>query len=207
MRGEVLGERGKSLLAYPLELGFKIATIGTRVRVSDATGRQIGYVRKKKFRLKEDVTVYEDESQKSARYRIKADRVWDFSAGYTISTPDGRRLGAVGRRGIKSLWRSTYSIVDEMGSEVGSIHEENPWTKVFDSLAEMIPFADALDGLFFNPAYVISLRGEPVLRLKKERAFFEGRFTLEKLGDFSESEEDLLLASVIMMILLERDRG
>lgn len=206
MRGEAL-EKSQSVLSYPLDLGFKIATIGTRVRVSDATGRQIGYVRKKKFRLKEDVTVYEDESQKSAKYRIKADRVWDFSASYTISTPDGRRLGAVGRQGVKSLWRSSYSIVDEMGSKVGSIHEENPWTKVFDSLVEIIPFADAFDGLFFNPAYLISLRGEPVLRLRKERALFESRFALEKLHEFSEKEEDLLLPSVIMMILLERDRG
>jgi hypothetical protein len=49
------------MLNYPLELSFKIATIGTRVRVVDAAGRQIAYLRKKKFRLKEDVRVYEEE--------------------------------------------------------------------------------------------------------------------------------------------------
>ena len=49
------------MLSYPLELGFKIVTIGTRVRVTDAAGGQIAYVRKKKFKLKEDVRVYEDE--------------------------------------------------------------------------------------------------------------------------------------------------
>lgn len=195
------------MLNYPLELGFKVATIGTRVRVTDATGRQVGYVRKKKFRLKEDVTVYEDESQKSPLYRIKADQVWDFSASYTISTPDGRRLGAVGRQGMRSLWRSSYRVVDEMDSEVGSIHEEDPWIKVFDSLIESLPFADALGGLFFNPAYLIALRGKTVLRLQKQRSLFESRFTLEKLGDFSEEEEDLLIPSIVMMVLLERDRG
>jgi hypothetical protein len=30
---------------------------------------------------------------------------------------------------------------------------------------------------------------------------------MEKLKDFSEEEEDLILAGVIMMVLLERDRG
>ena len=50
------------MLNYPLELSFKIATIGTRVRVVDAAGRQVAYLRKKKFRLKEDVRVYEDEN-------------------------------------------------------------------------------------------------------------------------------------------------
>ncbi len=50
------------MLDYPLELSFKVVTIGTRVRVTDASGRQVAYVRKKKFRLKEDVGIYEDES-------------------------------------------------------------------------------------------------------------------------------------------------
>ena len=37
------------MLSYPLDLGFKIVTIGTRIRVTDATGRQVAYARKKKF--------------------------------------------------------------------------------------------------------------------------------------------------------------
>lgn len=195
------------MLSYPLDIGFKIATIGTRVRVHDATGRQISYVRKKKFRLKEDISVYENEDQKSLRYRIKADRVLDFSASYAISGPDGRPIGDVGRRGMRSLWRSSYGITDAQKTEIGSIHEENPWTKVLDSLVEMIPFADMFDGLFFNPVYLVDLRDETVLRLQKQRSLFESKFTLEKVGNFSEEQEDLLLASVIMMILLERSRG
>jgi len=52
------------MLNYPLDLGFKIVTIGTRVRVTDAAGRLVAYVRKKKFKLREDVGVYADEDQK-----------------------------------------------------------------------------------------------------------------------------------------------
>jgi hypothetical protein len=78
---------------------------------------------------------------------------------------------------------------------------------VLDGLMESVPGGDALGGLFFNPAYLVELRGEPVLRVKKQRSVFESSFQIEKLGDFSESEEDLLLASVIMMVILERDRG
>jgi Ni,Fe-hydrogenase maturation factor len=68
------------MLNYPLELSFKIATIGTRVRVTDAAGRQVAYLRKKKFRFKEDVRVYEDEGQKRQLFRMRADRVVDSSA-------------------------------------------------------------------------------------------------------------------------------
>ena len=37
------------MLSYPLDLSFKIATIGTRVRVVDAAGRRVAYLRKKEF--------------------------------------------------------------------------------------------------------------------------------------------------------------
>ncbi len=195
------------MLSYPLKLGFKIVTIGTRVRVTDAAGGQIAYVRKKKFKLKEDVRVYEDEDQRNLLFRIKADRVVDFGASYAISGADGRPLGAVKQRGMRSLWKSTYEVSDPLGKGIAVIHEENPVVKVLDSLAEAIPFADALGGLFFNPAYLVDLRGESVLRMKKERSVFEGRFRLDRLGDFSEEEEELLLASLIMTLLLERDRG
>jgi uncharacterized protein YxjI len=196
-----------SMLNYPLDLGFKIVTIGTRVRVTDAAGGQIAYVRKKKFKLKEDVRVYEDEDQHKLLFRIKADRVVDFGASYAISGSDGRPLGAVKQRGMRSLWKSTYEVSDPLGRGIAVIHEENPFVKVLDSLAEAIPFGDALGGLFFNPAYLVDLRGESVLRMKKERSVFESRFRLDRLGDFSEEEEELLLASLIMTLLLERDRG
>ena len=195
------------MLNYPLELSFKIATIGTRVRVTDAAGRQVAYLRKKKFRLKEDVRVYEDENQKRLLFRIRADRVVDFGASYAVSGPDGQTLGAVRQRGMHSLWKSTYEDSDPSGKVIGVIHEENPYVKVFDSLAEELPFADALGGLFFNPAYLVDLGGETVLRMQKERSVFESRFRLDRLADISEAEEDLLLASLMMMLLLERDRG
>ena len=172
------------MLSYPLELGFKIATIGTRVRVVDAAGRQVAYVRKKKFRLKEEVTVYEDESQRNLLFRIKADRVWDFGASYHVSGPDGHPVGAVRQHGMKSLWKSSYAVSDDRGEEVGLIHEERPWVKV-----------------------LVELRGRTVLRMSKERSLFESKFKIEKLDDVSEEDEDAVLASLIMMVLLERDRG
>jgi hypothetical protein len=153
------------------------------------------------------VRVYKEEDQQDLLFRIKADRVVDFGAGYAISGPDGRPLGAVKQRGVRSLWKGTYDVSDALGKSIAVIHEENPFVKVLDSLAEAIPFADALGGLFFNPAYLVDLRGESVLRIKKERSVFESRFRLDRLGDYSEEDEELLLASLIMTLLLERDRG
>jgi hypothetical protein len=194
-------------MQYPLDLRFKIATIGTRVRVTDAGGNLVAYVRKKKFKLKEDVGVYADEDQRKLLFRIKADRMLDIGASYSVALPDGTPLGAVRQEGVRSLWKSTYALTNSSGSGIGSIHEENPWVKVLDGLMEAIPFGDALGGLFFNPAYLADLHGRDVLRVRKQRSILESSFRIEKLADFSEDEEELLLAGVIMMVLLERDRG
>ena len=195
------------MMDYPLDLRFKIATIGTRVSVTDAGGRLVAYVRKKKFRLKEDIGVYADEGQNKLLFRTKADRMLDFGASYAVALPDGTPIGAVRQEGMRSLWKSTYVLTNAEGVGIGTIHEENPWVKVLDGLMESIPFGDALGGLFFNPAYIVDLRGEPALRAKKQRSILESSFRLEKLEDFSEKEEDLILAGVIMTVLIERDRG
>jgi hypothetical protein len=191
------------MLSYPLDLSFKIVTIGTRIRIKDATGRQVAYVRKKKLKLKEDVRVYENENQSRLLFRMKADSMIDFSARYAVSGPDGHPIGAVGRRGMKSLWSSAYVLVDAYDTEAGSIREENPWTKVLDGMMESLP----LGGLFFNPAYLAEMYGRDVLRIQKQPSVLESSFRIEKLVDFSEDEEDLLLAGIVMMVLLERDRG
>ena len=193
------------MLSYPLDLSFKIVTIGTRIKIKDAAGRQVAYVRKQKFKLKENVGVYSDEAQNSL-VRMKADRMMDFSARYAISGPDGHPIGAVGRRGVKSLWSSAYVLDDAYGTEAGSIREENAWTKVLDGVMESLPLGDALGGLFFNPAYLAELYGRDVLRVQKQPSVLE-RFPHRRLADFSDEEEDLLLAGIIMMVLLERDRG
>jgi uncharacterized protein YxjI len=195
------------MLSYPLDLSFKIVTIGTRVKIKDAAGRQVAYVRKKKFKLRENVGVYADEDQSRLLFRMKADRMIDFSARYAISGPDGHPLGAVGRRGMKSLWSSAYLLEDAYGTEAGSIREDNPWTKVLDGVMESLPLGDALGGLFFNPAYLAELYGKDVLRIQKQPSVMESSFRIHKLADFSDEEEDLLLAGIIMMVLLERDRG
>jgi len=61
--------------------------------------------------------------------------------------------------------------------------------------------------MFINPAYLVEYRGNTVLYLKKQPAMLEGRFTVEKRGDFTDADEGLLMSSVIMTMMLERTRG
>ena len=188
---------------YPLNLSFKIVAFNPQIKITDASGQTVLYVKQKALALKEAVKVFADERQQAELYDIKANKIIDFSAQYNINTFAGSPVGTVKREGMKSLWKATYNVLDNSGVQVGLIHEESPWIKVLDGLLSDVPFV----GMFINPAYLVDLQGQTVLYLKKQPAWLEGKFTLTRRGQFSEAEEALLLPSIIMMLLLERMRG
>ncbi len=192
---------------YPLDLRFRLISFGPQINVLDASGRSVAYVKQKAFRLKEDVEVHTDETRQTPLWRIKADRIIDWSAAYRITDANGSPVGTLRRKGGRSLWRATYVITDPNEQEVGGIREKDPWTKVLDGLLSIIPIVGDLSGYFINPTYVVSRGEEPTLEVRKRPAFFEGRFAIEQVGTPDPRSEALFLASVMMVVLLERGRG
>lgn len=192
---------------FPLDLSFKKIALSPQVKVSDASGDVVLYTKQKAFKLKEAVTVFADVEQTRPLYTINADRVLDFNAKYNIADAAGRPLGAIARKGRKSLWRAQYEVTDGGGPEL-TIREENGWVKVGDALFGEIPVLGIFSGYLFNPTYVITNPGgAPLMRLSKQPAFFEGRFRIEKLAEMSPQDETRAVLGFLMMLLLERRRG
>jgi len=194
-------------MEYPLNFSFKIMALAPQLAVTDASGNLVYYVKQKLFKLKEEVTVFSDREQTQPLYKINADRVIDFSARYHFSDPAGNALGSVKRQGMKSIFKARYDILD--GEEiVMNIAEENPWVKVIDAVIGEIPIVGIFSGYMFHPKYLLSRAdGTPIMRLTKQPAFLEGKFSLDKLAEISQGEEQRALLSLLMMILLERARG
>jgi len=192
---------------YPLKLSFKLIALASQIYIRDANGQLIGYVKQKLLKLKEDINVFADEQQTQHLYNIKADRVLDFSAKYNFTDNRGSQVGAIKRKGMRSIFKAHYEIYAPSGALAMEIHEENAWVKVVDALVGELPVIGMFTGYFFNPAYIISRGGVQIARLQKQPAFFEGIFQLEKLVEMSEEDEALVLLSFLTMTLLERARG
>lgn len=194
-------------LSYPLEISFKLIALAPQLSVTDAQGRLAFYVQQKLFKLKEAVTVFADREKTEPLVEIKADKILDISACYNFTDPTGAALGAVQRRGMKSIWRAHYDILDA-GNIVMNIGEENPWAKLFDGILQGIPVIGMFSGYFFHPSYAVSRADDQVvMRVTKQPAFFEGKFKVEKLAELDQLEEVRILMSLMMMLLLERRRG
>ena len=195
-------------MQFPLNFTFKITTISNDFRVNDATGAEVAFVRQKLFKLKEQVQVFNDESRSQLNFTVKANKWLDFSASYVFYDNQERELGRIVRRGWKSLWKSSYDIYDENQKQDFSVNEENPLIKVFDGLFGDIPILGMFTGYFFNPTYLVTRPdGTAIARLSKEKSFFGRRFSVDKLAEFESGEENRLLLGLMMMILLERQRG
>lgn len=194
-------------MEFPLQLKFKVLAIAPQLSVIDARGEVLAYVQQKLFRLKEAVTVYADSNKQRVNYEIKADRIIDFSASYHFRNADGVLLGGVRRRGMRSLWRANYEVFDAEGTASFKITEANPWVKMIDSVLGIVPFLEFFTGYFLHPSYDVIQDDKAVARITKQSAFFEGRFTVERLQSVSEADEERILLSLMMLVLLERERG
>ncbi|NWF62561.1 MAG: hypothetical protein HXY43_25825 [Fischerella sp.] len=194
-------------MQYPLELTFKFWAFAPQMSVVDAQGNLVFYVRQKLFKLKEAITVFADTERTQPLYYIKADRIIDFSARYNFTDASDIPIGAVKRRGMKSLWRARYDIFDGETSTL-NIQEKNPWIKVMDALFAELPIVGIFSGYVFNPVYLVSREdGTVVMRLEKIPSFLSRKFTIKPVDQMSDREEKQVLLSLMMMLLLERTRG
>ena len=194
-------------MKYPLQLTFKLFSLAPQISVVDADGNLIFYVKQKLFKLKEQIIVYADDKKQQPLFYIKADRIIDFSAAYNFSDVDGNHIGSVKRRGMKSLWRARYDIFDGETSTM-NIQEKNPWIKVADALFAEIPIVGLFTGYVFNPKYLVSRDDESVvMHLEKIPTFLSRKFTIKATDSLDERQEKQVLLSLLMMLLLERNRG
>jgi hypothetical protein len=201
--------RHRQGLQYPLTLSFKILALASQATVTDAAGRTVLYTRQKLLKFREHVEIWTDNTQGTRLADIKANKIIDWSARYTATDATGSELGNVGRRGWRSMWRAHYEVFNP-GDQTPdfSIREENPGAKILDSLLGEIPILGMFTGYFCHPSYLATRTdGRPVMRLTKQPAFFEGRFTIVKLGELSAREELNLFLAFLMLVLLERGRG
>jgi uncharacterized protein YxjI len=192
---------------YPLTLSFKLIAIAPQIKVTDSAGQTILYVRQKALALREDVRIFADEQQQQQLFQVNADRWLDWSANYRVRTVEGEHIGTIRRHGMRSLWKATYDVTGPDDQPAATIHEESAWVKVLDGVVGEIPIAGAILSMFINPAYLVDVDGKAVMRMRKEPAFFEGKFTIHQLIDVDPREETLLVNSLLMLILLERSRG
>jgi hypothetical protein len=205
-----LATSDEKALHFPITLRMKVMAIAPQFYVRDGNNRQIAYIRQKLFKLKEDIRIFADEQQTRLMYSIKADRIIDFNAAYSLTDAQtGQAFGSLRRKGMRSLWKAAYEVHDEHGQPLYFISEESAFMRLLDGIFSELPIIGLLSGYVFNPSYLVKNgSGKTVMRMKKQPALWEGIFKMEAFSkSLSPADQKRLMLGLFMVVVLERLRS
>lgn len=105
----------------------KILTLfGGAFHIFDPQGNLVFFSQMKAFKLKEDIRVYGDESKQQELLTIKARNILDFSATYdVVDATTQQPIGALRRKGMKSILKDEWVFLDTQDQEIGKITEDH----------------------------------------------------------------------------------
>lgn len=97
-----------------------------KLRLYNPRGELVLFVEQKLLRLKEDIRIYSDESKAQEVLLIRARTIVDFSAAYDVIDPaDGTTVGVLRRKGLKSMLRDEWDVLDAGDRPMGSLFEDS----------------------------------------------------------------------------------
>jgi uncharacterized protein YxjI len=97
-----------------------------KFRFYEPGGSLVMFSEQKMFKLREDIRVYSDESKTQEVLMIKARQIIDFSAAYdVVDSVSNSKVGVLRRKGLKSLLRDEWEILDVNDNVVGSLFEDS----------------------------------------------------------------------------------
>ena len=142
----------------------------------DAADNVVAYSKQKRFKLKEDIFLYTDESCTEALVRVKARSIIDVWSTYDIfDAKTGECIGAVKRKGFRSLLKDTWILLDTQGNERGQLVEDS-----IAILRRFVPFIPAR--FHFNipgqPEITLHQRFNPII--KKTDVFIPPEHSLDR---------------------------
>ena len=105
---------------------WKLKLFVGECRVYDSAGRFCFLADQKGWGAKRDIRVYTDEDKQDEVMAITSKQLLGFSAAYDVTdTTTGEKVGALRRRGLKSMVRDEWAIMNAEDVEIGTIKEDN----------------------------------------------------------------------------------
>jgi uncharacterized protein YxjI len=97
-----------------------------KFRFYDPSGNLLLFSEQKMFKLREDIRVFSDESKSQEVLMIKARQFIDFSAAYdVVDSATSQKVGALRRKGLASLLRDEWEILDVSDNVIGKLFEDS----------------------------------------------------------------------------------
>lgn len=104
----------------------QVFALAGKFRVYEPGGQLVLFSEQKMFKIREDIRVYSDESKTQEVLMIKARQIMDFSAAYdVVDSATGQKVGALRRKGLASILRDEWEVLDVGDNVVGKLFEDS----------------------------------------------------------------------------------
>jgi len=173
--------------------------LGAAFHIYESNGNLAFYSKQKAFRLKEDIRVYGDLAMTNELLTIKARGVIDLGMTYdVIDATIGTTVGALKRKGLKSIIRDEWLILDVNDNEIGLIQEES------GALALLRRFLGPMISLLAPQVFDGFVGSTPVLEFKQNRNPLVQKIALDYGLDVNNLlDRRLGIAAAVLIIAIE----
>jgi len=179
----------------------KVFDISPKFMFYDSQGTQIGFLKQKLFKLKEDIRLYTDESMTQELLLIKARSIIDFSAAYDVTDPrTQQKVGTLKRKGMKSIIRDEWLILDAADREIGLLQEDSSALALFRRLIDL--------GSLIPQSFTFSMDGQPIGEAKQNFNPFVRKLNVDMTRDPGRKlDRRLVAAAVVLLLAIEGRQG
>jgi hypothetical protein len=176
-----------------------LSLVGAKIDIFDENEEKILFSKMKAFKLKEDIRIYGDETMQDCLITIQARSVIDFSSIFdVIDVETGTKIGSLQRKGMKSIFKDEWAILNPSESEIGLIKEDNVLLALLRRfLTNLIP-----------QHYNVEINGTKVAEYKQNFNPFVQKLNLDFSADHNEKlDRRLGIAAAVLLIAVEGNQG
>lgn len=172
---------------------FKL--FGKAFHIYDPQGNLVLYSKMKAFKLREDIRLYTGEDMQTEVLLIAARKILDFASTYDVTDSKTKeKVGALRRKGIKSIIRDEWVFLDNNDREIGTIREDSTFLALVRRfLINLIP-----------QSYQGEINGSPVCSFKQNFNPFLLKIQLDFTPDTRGAlDRRLGLAAAVLLCAIE----
>ena len=172
---------------------FKI--FGAAFDIYGPNGDLVFFSKQKAFKLKEDIRVYSNKEMTQELMLIKARQILDFSAVYDVmDSQTNEKVGVLKRKGMKSLIKDEWIIMDSSEREIGTVKEDKLFLALLRrALTNLIP-----------QSFIGDVNDQQVFKFKQNFNPIAPKLYLDFTLDVNDSlDRRLGIAAAILLVAIE----
>ena len=170
-------------------------------------GPPICFVEQARFKFKEDIRFYADDTKTVELMRLKARQRFDPRARYDVTDDRGAKIGEIQKVFGESLLRSTYRLYDASGAQLVTARERNVFVALFRRAVGFIPYVGDYADWLPIPYHFDFIRDGEVLGTHERRTGllkFRDVYDIDMSGDPQHTlDRRLVLANAVGMDALQ----